>query len=120
MTEKEKLRSTNISVKGLGVVLGLGTLILAAYNGSALEPRKVYEIEVNGDNNPDIVVQRDFISNRKYVFIAQEDGSYKPLSGVLSERSQEIQGSVGTLRQSLESELEQFRNSIEAKVQGLE
>ena len=115
MTEEKKLRSFSNFGTGcmVGAMLGIGTSIIVAYNGSASDPQKVYEMDVNGDNRPDIVVQRgsddDFtIWSRKYVFIVQEDGSYRPLSEVLKERSG-----------ALESELEGFKSSIEAKVKDL-
>ena len=82
------------------VVAGLvGTLIGVAGMQQLMQytrkPSGVYMQDVNGDEKKDIVVQTN--RDNRYVFIAQEDGSYKPLKEITQEQAKSIETKVQEL-----------------------
>ena len=94
-------------ILALGFVGGYSTYFLV----DSERIRNVYTRDVNGDGISDVILTNKGVE--KFIYIGQEDGSYRPLNKVLAEMKESKTG-------ALESELDMFKGNIEAKVLDLE
>ncbi len=83
------------------LIAGLAGLLIGLLGGGNLvkyqfKPNSVYATEVNGDNRPDLVVKNKH--GDKFVYIQQEDGTYKLLSQLQKEQRESIEAKVKDLK----------------------
>ncbi|PIN80167.1 hypothetical protein COV11_04590 [Candidatus Woesearchaeota archaeon CG10_big_fil_rev_8_21_14_0_10_30_7] len=88
----------------VGVCSGLAIGFLGGgfFGDYLYQPRQVQTLNVNSDDRPDIVV--GVKSQKKYIFLQQEDGSYKRLDEVQSAKVDDVNSEFEELLKKAEKQ----------------
>lgn len=120
--EMEGVRRNGRFNTGLALTGAIAAVGFGMYRVSTLQsapPTQVYVQDVSGDGIDDIITTSPK-GGWKHVFIGQEDGSYRLLDDVLAEKRDMLKAELETSKAGSELLLENYKSSIEEKVQGLE
>ena len=84
----DKLFGLFCCVCGIGIGVCIGSYLY--------KPEKVYFKDLNKDGRVDLIVKRE--DGDKYIFLQQEDGSYKRLEEILRQKRLEIRKSESEIK----------------------